>query len=90
MLLSISALCWFLLVHGPTVLRALGVDAADPSFLAERRRHVVNLVVQGLRGGWVRTPAPLNANRSRRAGAVLLHRPAPKSDHLTGPRGSAP
>ena len=50
LLISMLALSWFDVVHGPTVLRALGVDSADPAFLEERRRHVVNLVVQGLLG----------------------------------------
>lgn len=50
LLVSLLALSWFHVVHGPTVLRALGVVADDPGFREERRRHVVNLVVQGLRG----------------------------------------
>jgi AcrR family transcriptional regulator len=56
LLISMLALSWFHVVHGPTVLRALGVAAADPVFLEERRRHVVNLVVQGLRGRVSGTP----------------------------------
>lgn len=50
LLVSMVALSWFHLVHGPTVIRALGMDASDPAFLEERRRHVVALVVRGLRG----------------------------------------
>lgn len=50
LLISMLALSWFHVVHGPTVLRALGLDATAPAFLAERRRHVVSLMVQGLRG----------------------------------------
>lgn len=50
LLISMLALSWFHVVHAPTVLRALGIQASDPAFLEERRRHVVNLVVQGLRG----------------------------------------
>lgn len=50
LLVSMLALSWFHVVHGPTVLRALGVDAASPEYREERRRHVVNLVTQGLRG----------------------------------------
>jgi len=50
LLVSMVALSWFHLVHGPTVLRALGVDATTPQYRESRRRHVVNLVVQGLRG----------------------------------------
>lgn len=50
LLVSMLALSWFHVVHGPTVLRALGIDAADPAFRDQRRQHVVDLVVQGLRG----------------------------------------
>jgi AcrR family transcriptional regulator len=50
LLVSMLALSWFHLVHGPTVLRGLGVDPTTPEYREERRRHVVNLVVQGVRG----------------------------------------
>jgi AcrR family transcriptional regulator len=50
LLVSMLALSWFHVVHGPTVLRGLGVDASSPAYREERRRHVVNLVVQGVRG----------------------------------------
>lgn len=50
LLVSMLALSWFHLVHGPTVLKALGIDAADPAFREARRRHVVDLVVRGLHG----------------------------------------
>jgi len=50
LLVSMLALSWFHLIHGPTVLRGLGVDADSPKYREERRRHVVNLVVQGVRG----------------------------------------
>lgn len=50
LLVSMLALSWFHLVHGPTVLKALGMDAADPAFREARRRHVVDLVVRGLHG----------------------------------------
>ena len=50
LLISMIALSWFDVVHGPTVLRGLGVDSTSPAFLEERRRHVVSLVVQGLLG----------------------------------------
>ena len=39
---------WFPLVHGSTVLAALGLDPADPAFLEDRKRHVVALVLHGL------------------------------------------
>lgn len=41
LLIDMIALCWFPLAHGPTLLRALGIDAGDPAFLAERKRQVV-------------------------------------------------
>ena len=50
LLVSMLALSWFHVVHGPTVLRGLGVDARSAQYRDERRRHVVNLVVQGVRG----------------------------------------
>lgn len=50
LMLSMLALSWFHVVHGPTVLRGLGLDAPSPVFLEERRRHVVDLIVQGARG----------------------------------------
>ena len=58
LLISMLALSWFHVVHGPTVLRALGVEAGAPAFLEARRRHVVGLVVQGLRGRIGARPAP--------------------------------
>jgi AcrR family transcriptional regulator len=50
LLLSIIGLCWFPLAHGPTVLRALGIDPQDPEFAEQRKRHVIELVLNGLRG----------------------------------------
>lgn len=50
LLISMLALSWFHVVHGPTVLRALGLDAGDPGFREARRQHVVQLVVRGVRG----------------------------------------
>jgi TetR/AcrR family transcriptional regulator len=66
LLVSMVALSWFHLVHGPTVIRALGMDASDPAFREERRRHVVDLVVRGLRGqldGGSRAKAGVNGDR---------------------------
>ncbi|HXI21632.1 MAG TPA: TetR/AcrR family transcriptional regulator [Gemmatimonadales bacterium] len=74
LLLSMLALSWFHLVHGPTVLRALGVDPASPAFQAERRRHVVNLVVQGVRGRWA---ARAPGNESEPPAALAGGEPAP-------------
>lgn len=54
LLLSILGLCWFPMVHGNTVVAALGVDPDDPAFQAERRRHIIELVSRGIAG---RVPA---------------------------------
>jgi len=60
LLVSMLALSWFHVVHAPTVLRGLGINAATAAFREERRHHVVNLVVRGLRGqfgGGIRPPS---------------------------------
>ncbi len=69
LLLSLIGLCWFPVVHGPTVLRALGVDLSDPAFRAERRRHVIKLVLQGVRaelGGSSSSPLSMDSQHDRR------------------------
>lgn len=50
LLLSIIGLCWFPLVHSSTVLEALQLDPTTPAFLAERKQHIIDLVVHGLKG----------------------------------------
>jgi TetR/AcrR family transcriptional regulator len=50
LLLSIIALCWFPLVHARTVAPAVGVALEDAPDLERRKRHVVHLVLHGLRG----------------------------------------
>ncbi|MGH7508442.1 MAG: TetR/AcrR family transcriptional regulator [Gemmatimonadales bacterium] len=50
LLLSIIALCWFPLVHTRTVAPAVGVGLDDPEALERRKRHVIALVLHGLRG----------------------------------------
>ena len=51
LLLSIIALCWFPLIHARTVAPAVGVQLASaPEDLERRKRHVVDLVLHGLRG----------------------------------------
>jgi AcrR family transcriptional regulator len=47
---SIVALCWFPLAYEDTFLRPLGLEARDPRFLAERKRHVIDLIVGGFVG----------------------------------------
>jgi TetR/AcrR family transcriptional regulator len=50
LLLSVIALCWFPLVHTRTVAPAVGVALEDAHDLEQRKRHVVHLVLHGLRG----------------------------------------
>jgi TetR/AcrR family transcriptional regulator len=50
LLLSMIALCWFPMVHARTVAPAVGVSLDDPKALEQRKRHVIALVLHGLRG----------------------------------------
>jgi AcrR family transcriptional regulator len=50
LLLSIISLCWFPLIHGRTVAPAVGVSLDKPGELERRKRHVIALVLHGLRG----------------------------------------
>jgi AcrR family transcriptional regulator len=50
LLLSIIALCWFPLIHARTVAPAVGVELLTLEDLERRKRHVVDLVLHGLRG----------------------------------------
>lgn len=50
LLLSIIALCWFPMIHERTVAPAVGVRLDDAEDLDRRKRHVVSLVLHGLRG----------------------------------------
>jgi len=49
LMVSIAALCWFPLSQRDTLMRALGVDPVDPAFVEARKRHVVDLVLNGIR-----------------------------------------
>ncbi|MFL5402573.1 MAG: TetR/AcrR family transcriptional regulator [Gemmatimonadales bacterium] len=50
LLLSIIALCWFPMIHTRTVAPAVGVRLEDAEELDRRKRHVIGLVLHGLRG----------------------------------------
>jgi TetR/AcrR family transcriptional regulator len=50
LLLSIIALCWFPMVHTRTVAQAVGVPLEDAGAQERRKRHVISLVLHGLRG----------------------------------------
>jgi TetR/AcrR family transcriptional regulator len=45
LLVSVLALCFFPFAHHATLLAPLGLDPHDPAFLAERKAHVVDLLV---------------------------------------------
>ena len=49
LLLSVVALCWFPFVHARTVAPAIGVRLDGAADLERRKRHVVELVLHGLR-----------------------------------------
>lgn len=50
LLVSLLALCFFPFAHGETLLAPLGLDPHDPAFLAERKAHVVDLLLGRLPG----------------------------------------
>jgi TetR/AcrR family transcriptional regulator len=50
LLLSIISLCWFPMIHARTVAPAVGVRLESSQQLEQRKRHVIGLVLHGLRG----------------------------------------
>jgi TetR/AcrR family transcriptional regulator len=44
LVVDLSALCWFPFAHEHTLLSALGMEARDPAFLDEQKRHLRDLV----------------------------------------------
>ena len=44
LVLDLVALCWYPFAHERTVMPALGIDARDPAFLDEQKRHLGSLV----------------------------------------------
>jgi AcrR family transcriptional regulator len=58
LLLSIISLCWFPLIHTRTVAPAVGVALDESEGLERRKRHVISLVLHGLRGA----PIPSTSN----------------------------
>ncbi len=65
LLVSLVALCWFPLVHATTLVRATGLDPSAPDYPESRRRHVVDLILHGVRdslhtrAGGSRTASPV-------------------------------
>jgi TetR/AcrR family transcriptional regulator len=52
--LDLTALCWYPFAHEHTVLPALGMNARDPAFLDEQKRHLGDLVRAMTRPGRAR------------------------------------
>jgi TetR/AcrR family transcriptional regulator len=50
LLLSIISLCWFPMIHTRTVAPAVGVRLEDRDEIDRRKRHVIDLVLHGIRG----------------------------------------
>ncbi len=48
-LLDVLALCWFPIAHAETFARGLGLDPESGEFREARRRHVVELVLRGIK-----------------------------------------
>jgi TetR/AcrR family transcriptional regulator len=48
--LSFVALCFFPLAHRTTFLPSIGLDPDSPRFLAQRRRHVLDVLLHLIRG----------------------------------------
>lgn len=51
LLLDVLALCWFPIAHATTFARGLGLDPEGADFVETRKRHVVELVLRGVRNG---------------------------------------
>lgn len=49
LLLSIMSLAWFPLAQAETLLPVLGFHAGDPDFIEQRKRHMIDLVLNGIR-----------------------------------------
>lgn len=49
LLLDVLALCWFPLAHADTFARPVGLDLDDPAVAGERTRHVIEMLLRGLR-----------------------------------------
>ncbi|MBI3998259.1 MAG: TetR family transcriptional regulator [Armatimonadetes bacterium] len=48
LLISAMGLCWFPFAHAETLVRWLGADQRTPAFLEARKRHVVDLMLNGI------------------------------------------
>jgi AcrR family transcriptional regulator len=50
LVLSILSLCCFPLIHSRTLLPGMSHNTDDPAFAGNRRQHVIDLVLHGMRG----------------------------------------
>ena len=60
LVLSILALCWFPLIHARTLLPGMGGSPDDPAFVSNRRQHIIDLVLHGMRGRLTPTVSTVN------------------------------
>lgn len=51
LIVSIIALCFFPFAHADGLLKQLGVDPYDPDFVEQRKRHVIDLMLNGILAG---------------------------------------
>lgn len=58
LVVSTIALCFFPFAHNRTLLRPLGLDVTDPSFLAQHKAHVVQVVLKTLSASLVQPVGP--------------------------------
>lgn len=50
LVVSILSLCCFPLIHARTLLPGPGSDTDEPAFIGDRRQHIIDLVLHGMRG----------------------------------------
>ncbi len=48
LLISVIALAWFPFAHKDTLLKSLGLDPYDATFIKDRKEHIVNLLINGI------------------------------------------
>ena len=75
LVLNIVALCWFPLVHGHTLVRAIGLNPDSPDFADQRKREIADLLAFGV------TPLLRNqySKPSQANGSTLTAPPSPRS-----------
>ncbi len=64
LLISMVALCWFPLVHADTMINSLGLDARSPGFAEARKRHIVDLMLNGVAGRLASASSPSDTGSS--------------------------